>query len=119
METNDNIEKEIERTLGAAKNMNPADVSPFFTEKTMQRIRSAKQEPFFSATFLLKAAAVLILICLNVYTIKYVLETPGQIQPQPASATIDDLVDDYQVSDNGNDLLNNKIEIQHEQPEAH
>jgi len=114
METNQAIEKEIERALGAAKNISPVDVSSAFTNRTMQRISAVKNEPFLSVSFLLKAAAVLILVCLNAYTIKYIFETPAQQTPVVATATIDDLVNDYQVADISNDWLNNNKTTSHE-----
>jgi hypothetical protein len=114
METNPNIEKEIESTLGAAKSISSLDVPAFYADRTMQRISAVKNEPFLSASVLLKAAAVLILICLNAYTIKYVFETPVQQTPIVANATIDDLVNDYQVADIGTDWLNNNKTIGHE-----
>jgi len=113
METNNNIEREIERTLGTAKGITPISAPVQFTEKTMQRIRAAKEEPFISASVLLKAAAVIILICLNAYTIKYVFESPAPQTPM-VTATIDDLANDYQVADVSNDWLNNKTTKNHE-----
>ncbi len=114
METNQNIEKAIESTLGAAKNINSVDVPAFYADRTMQRISAVKNEPFLSASVLLKAAAVLVLVCLNAYTIKYVFETPAQQTPVVATATIDDLVNDYQVADISNDWLNNNKTTSHE-----
>ena len=106
METNHNIEKNIDDTLGVAKQIAPAEVPAYFTESTMQKIAVVSKEPFLSGYGLLKAAAIVILICLNVYTIKYVFESP-EPQVQPVTASIDDLVNDYQVADVNNDWLNN------------
>jgi hypothetical protein len=121
METNPNIEKEIERTISVSKNINTVDVPVMFTQKTMQRIGVAKQATRFTAGTFLKVAAAVILICINAYTIKYIFDTPAQQTPA-VTTTIDDLVNDYQVADMGNDWLNNKTSknIQtHELPEAH
>jgi hypothetical protein len=110
METNHNIEKDIDNTLGVAKQIAPAEVSAYFTESTMQRIAIASKESFLSGYGLLKAAAIVILICLNVYTIKYVFESPEPQVPQ-VTTSIDDLVNDYQVADiNGDWLSNNKTD---------
>jgi hypothetical protein len=113
METNSNIEREIERSLETARGITPINAPVQFTEKTMQRIRAVKEEPFISVSVLLKAAAVLILICLNAYTIKYIFETPTP-QAITVTATIDDLANDYTVADVSNDWLNNKITKSHE-----
>ncbi|HTA83607.1 MAG TPA: hypothetical protein VK783_11750 [Bacteroidia bacterium] len=114
METDNNIEKDIERVLAAAKNVKPVDAPLLFTEKTMQRIGAERQASRVSTYALLKVAAVLLLIGLNVYTISRVLETPLQ-QPEQVKVSMDDLVKDYQVTDVSNDWLNNKIQ-QNEQP---
>jgi hypothetical protein len=113
METNNNIEREIERSLETARGIIPINAPAQFTEKTMQRIKAVKEEPFISVSVLLKAAAVLILICLNAYTIKYVFESPAPQTPT-VTATIDDLANDYTVADVNTDWLNNKITKSHE-----
>jgi hypothetical protein len=121
METNPNIEKDIEHAMGVFQNINIVDVPAMFTEKTIQRIRTAKQGPQFAASSFLKIAAAIILICINAYTIKYIFDTPIQQTPS-VTTTIDDLVNDYQVADMNSDWLNNKTiknEQAHELPEAH
>jgi hypothetical protein len=114
METNNNIEQEIENVLAAAKNVKPVDTPLLFTEKTMQRIHTEKHEQGFSLYSVLKIAAVIVLVGLNVYTISRVLETPLQ-QSEPVKISMDDLVNDYQVTDVSNEWLNNKT-MQNEQP---
>jgi hypothetical protein len=106
METKHNIEKDIDDTIGVAKKIAPVEAPAYFTESTMQRIAVVSKESYLSAVSLLKAAAIVILICLNVYTIKYVFESP-EPQIQTVTASIDDLVNDYQVADISNDWLNN------------
>ncbi|HSY75626.1 MAG TPA: hypothetical protein VK890_02150 [Bacteroidia bacterium] len=121
METNPNIEKDIERTMGVFKSIRIVDAPAMFTEKAMQRIGSAKQQSRFTTSVLLKIAAAIILICINAYTINYIFDTPVQQTPA-VTTTIDDLVNDYQVADMNNDWLNNKTiknEQTHELPEAH
>ncbi|HXP51966.1 MAG TPA: hypothetical protein VN922_18570 [Bacteroidia bacterium] len=105
METNHNIEKEIDNTLNVAKKIAAVEASAYFTESTMQRISVVSKETFLAGYGLLKAAAIVILICLNVYTIKYVFESPEPQVPQ-VTASIDDLVNDYQVADINSDWLN-------------
>ena len=114
METKNNIEREIEKVLYAAKNIKQADLPMSFAEKTMRRINSAKPAPAVSAYLLLKVAAILILVGLNVYTISRLLESPVS-QTEQVKVSMDDLVKDYQVTDVSNDWLNNKT-IQNEQP---
>jgi len=113
METNNNIEKDIEKVFDAAKNIKQADLPMSFAEKTMQRINSAKPAPAVSAYLLLKVAAIIILVGLNVYTISRLLESP--VQTEAVKVSMDDLVKDYQVTDVSNDWLNNKTS-QNEQP---
>ncbi len=114
METNNNIERDIEKVLDAAKNIKQVDLPISFTEKAMQRISSAKPTPVVSAYFLLKVAAILILVGLNVYTISRLFESPVS-QTEQVKVSMDDLVKDYQVTDVSNDWLNNKT-TQNEQP---
>lgn len=110
MEKDNNIiEQQVERTLETARGITPIDAPALFTENTMQRIKAVAQEPFWTVSVMLKAAAVLILICINAYTIKYVFEAPVTETPV-VTATIDDLAKDYQVAD-ANDWLNNKPNI--------
>jgi hypothetical protein len=121
METNPNIDKDIERTIGVSKNINLVDAPAMFTQKTMQRISVAKQASRFTTSALLKIAAAVILICINAYTINYIFDAPVQQTPV-VTTTIDDLVNDYQVTDMNNDWLNNKTsknQQTHELPETH
>jgi hypothetical protein len=116
MAMNTDIEKQVEETLGLAKCINAVDVPDGFTDRTMQRISVAKTGSSFSATTFLKLAAVFVLICVNIYTIRYVITQPEPQQNVTMSAaTMDDLVNDYQVTDISNEWLNNKL-VPNEQP---
>lgn len=120
MEANENIEREIEKVLSAGKNIKPVDLPEFYTERTMQRIASAKPGRSNTVYAMLKIAAAVILICVNAYTVSYLFESPAPQQPEQTNASIDDLVNDYQVADIGNaDWLNNKTTTQNEQQQAH
>lgn len=108
METNHNIEQQVERTLETAKGITPIDAPALFTERTMQRIKAVKQEPFWTTSGILKAAVVAALICINAYTIKYVFDSPSTETTPMVTATIDDLANDYQVADVSSDWLSTK-----------
>jgi|GEM_PF-1357260 len=117
MATPPDIDKQVEDTLGVAKQIGSVNVPDGFTERTMQRINAVKNEPLISVSALLKVAVVLVMVCVNIYTMRYLLNTPAEQQPASAvtSATMDDLVNDYQVADMSNEWLNNKA-VQNEQP---
>lgn len=119
METNRNIEKDIENALGVTSKITPVDVPAFFTERTMQRMRIAKQEQRLSGFSILKVAVIVVLVCVNAYTIsKLVSDSPAQTTDTTTnvSASMDDLVNDYQVTDASAYWLNNNKIAQNEQP---
>jgi hypothetical protein len=116
METRDNIEKEVDKALTAMKNTNAVEVPSYYVERTMQRIGLAKPEYNSGRYAVLKVAAVIILICINAYTISRLVESPAQQPEVQTKVSIDDLVSDYQVTDiSSTDWLNNKTN-QNEQP---
>jgi len=116
METRDDIEKEVDKTLTAMKNINAVDIPSSYVEKTMQRMGSVKPAYNAGRYAVLKVAAVIILICINAYTISRLVESPAQQPEVQTKASIDDLVSDYQVTDiSSTDWLNNKTN-QNEQP---
>jgi hypothetical protein len=99
MEPKPGIESKVNETLNSAKGINFVDVPAFFTEKTVNKLRtSIKEENSFSYSGLLKIAAILVLLIINTYTIKYILN-PQQESVATSTATVNDLVNDYQPND--------------------
>lgn len=126
METNNNIENTIESVLNVAKNIRPVEPPLLFTDKVMYRV-SMENHPYsspktthktLSNNFLWKVAAILVLMAVNLYTLSHILESPVE-QQEPVNVSINDLVNDYSVSDANTDLssvlMNDKTES-NEQP---
>jgi hypothetical protein len=99
MERRPDIESQINEALNSAKKVQPIEVPAFFTDKTVNKLRASANEGYsFSAAGLLKIAAILVLVCVNVYTIKYVLSGSKQ-DAAAGAATVRDLVNEYQPND--------------------
>lgn len=101
METKPNIEARINETLDSAKKLNQVDVPAFFTERTINRLRTSGQDKYaFSYTSVLKMAAAIILLVVNIYTIRYII-SPKQENVATTTASVKDLLNEYQPNDAG------------------
>ena len=99
MERKHDIENLVSEALNSAKKINQVEVPAFFTDKTMNRIKAEKEHDYsFSPAGLLKIAAVLVLVIMNIYTIRYILNSSKQ--ETSVTATVSDLVNEYQPGDN-------------------
>jgi hypothetical protein len=99
MERRPDIESQINETLNSAKKIKHVEAPAFFTDKTVNRLKAFANERYtFSPAVLLRIAAVLILVCINVYTIKYVLSGTKQ-DAAIGTPTVRDLVNEYQPND--------------------
>jgi hypothetical protein len=99
METGPNIEDQINEALNSVKKVQPVEAPAFFTDKTVNRLKASAKEGYsFSPAGLLKIAAVIILVCVNAYTIKYVLSGSKQ-DASVANPTVKDIVNEYQPND--------------------
>lgn len=96
MERKHSIESRVNEALNSAKRINPVEAPAFFTDKTMNRLKAENERDYsFSSAGLLKIAAVLVLVIMNIYTIRYILNSSKQ------ETSVNDLVNEYQPSDNG------------------
>ena len=99
MERRPDIESQIDEALNSAKKIQPVEVPAFFTDKTVNKLRASANEGYsFSVAGLLKIAAILVLVCVNIYTIKYVLSGSKQDSSQ-VTPTVRDIVNEYQPND--------------------
>jgi hypothetical protein len=99
MERRPDIETQINEALNSAKKVQPVEMPAFFTDKTVNRLKASANERYtFSPAVLLKIAAVIVLVCVNVYTIKYVLSGTKQ-DAAIGTPTVRDLVNEYQPND--------------------
>lgn len=110
MEIKPNIETRINETLDSAKKLNQVDVSPFFTEKTLGRLHTSAEEKFsFSYMGILKIAAAIILLIINIYTIRYII-SPKQDNVNATTASVKDLLKEYQPNDTGDLAFDKNID---------
>jgi len=100
MERKEEIKLQVDKILESVKGIKAVDAPAFFTEKTVSRLRASKSErTTFSYTSLLKIAAILVLLVVNTYTIRYILSTNQPDVATISTATVNDLVNEYQPSD--------------------
>lgn len=98
MERKPDIETKINEALKSVKNVVPVEASAFFTDKTMQKLHTVERGYSLSYIGLLKIAAVIVLLIVNVYTIQYILNTK-QDSVSSATVTVKDVVNEYQPND--------------------
>jgi hypothetical protein len=98
MERNPDIETKINEALESFKKLERVEAPPFFTDKTMQKLHSANRGASFSYSGLLKIAAVVVLLAINVYTIQYILNTK-QDNVANTTVTVKDVINEYQPND--------------------
>ena len=109
MENKSNIESKINEVLETARKVQQVETPAFFTDKTLQRLRIAKkEEKNFSKMSLLRVAAVIVLLVINVYTIQYILSSKQQNLASTNTTTVQDLVNDYQPNDRTELTFENK-----------
>lgn len=101
MERKQDIETRVNNTLESVRSIKPVDAPAFFTEKTVSKLRASKKSDYtFTYTGLLKIAAVIVLLIINVYTIQFILGSSKQDNvAENTTATVKDLVNDYQPND--------------------
>jgi hypothetical protein len=116
METNPNIEDQINKALQSVKNTEPVELPFGFSERVMNKLHSEKgaietqqnnvRSFFHTASPLLKLAAVFILIIVNIFTLRLIL-SPQPAQSTTQYATVKDFVDQFQINENdvSEDLL--------------
>ncbi|MEM5539669.1 MULTISPECIES: hypothetical protein [unclassified Olleya] len=78
MNTNNNIQDKIDSTLNALDTLNSVQVSPFFKDKTMQKMFAEKQVTSKSWSWFtpqLQLATLVCVVIVNVYAIRQINST--------------------------------------------
>jgi hypothetical protein len=110
MKRNTQIEHQVDEALNSAKRIQEVEAPAFFTDRTMNRIKSMHSgNHSFSSLAWLKIAAIIVLAVVNLYTIAHIFGGVGQEINPPGQATIKDLVNEYQPSDSTEVTIENKI----------
>lgn len=106
METKQNIEDSINRALNSVKNTEPVELPFGFSDRVMNKIHAKENNvrSLYTISPLLKVAAMLILILVNVFTLKLALSSQPTQSPTQY-VTIKDFVNDYHIYDTSEDLL--------------
>ncbi|QXP59580.1 hypothetical protein [Olleya sp. HaHaR_3_96] len=103
MKTNTNMQDKIDQTLNASENINAVTVSPFFKDKTMQRLFTQKEvvsKTWSWFTPQLQLATLVCVVVLNVYAIQ-------QIKSTKYNEAISSFASDYGLnSDTDGSLIN-------------
>lgn len=106
METKPNIEDLINKALSSVKNTEPVELPFGFSDRVMNKLHAKENNvrSLYTISPLLKAAAMVVLILVNVFTLKLALSS--QPTQSPAQyATIKDFVNGYNFNDANEDLL--------------
>ena len=109
MERKTDIEFKVNEALNSVKKVQRAEAPPFFTDKTMQRLHTVNPNSAFSYSGLLKVAAIVVLLMVNVYTIKYILNTNQESTVNTNATSVKDVVNEYQPTDATELTFENKL----------
>ncbi|WP_397363158.1 hypothetical protein [Olleya sp. R77988] len=94
MKTNKNIQQQIENTFDAMDSIQQVNVSPFFKDKTLQRMFSKKEETVSIWSWFtpqLQLATLVCVLAINVYAIR-------QIKNSSYNESISTFATDYGLS---------------------
>ncbi|RAJ16878.1 hypothetical protein [Olleya aquimaris] len=105
METNKNIHERVDHTLHSLEQLQPVNVSPFFKDKTMQRLFAEKEvvesKSLFSwFTPQLQLAMLVCVLAINVYAI-------AQIKNSSYNASISSFASEYGLTTETNSSILN------------
>ena len=103
METNKNIQEKIENTFKASETIQAVNVSPFFKDKTMNRLFLEKEEEktaWLWFTPKLQLATLACVVVLNVFAISKLNETTY-------NENVSDFAESYGLSTNTESFLSN------------
>jgi len=106
METKHNIEDQISAALGSARNIQPAELPEGFSDKVVNRLNAKDNNvrSLYIISPLWKAAAIFVLILINMFTLRLAL-SPQPVQTPSQYVTIKDFVNEYQINDANEELL--------------
>jgi hypothetical protein len=117
METNPNIEDQINRAFDSVKNTDPVELPFGFADKVMNKVQAKEDNVrrLYTLSPLLKIAAVFVLILVNVFTLRLALSPQPTQNPVQYTTTINDFVNGYQLNDANEELVTINTPT-HEQP---
>jgi hypothetical protein len=110
METKLNIEDQINKALDSIKNIEPVELPFGFSDKVMNKLNSEKNNvrSLYSFSPMLKVAAMITIVLVNVYTLKLALNSNTPLPSAPAQYTsINDFVNEYGINDANYELVTN------------
>lgn len=100
MDTKFGIDDQVNDALHGAGKVGRVESPPFFTDRTMQKIKSSEKES--NRTFygsILKIAAIIVLAMVNLYTIYYIAGNSKKESQIVQQATLKDFINEYQPTD--------------------
>jgi hypothetical protein len=106
METKVHIEDQVNRALNSVKNMEPVELPDGFSDKVFSKLHAKKDNvrSLYSIPPLLKVAAMIAIILVNVFTLRLAL-TPQPTQNPAQYTGIKDFVNNYQINDANDELV--------------
>ena len=103
MKTHKDIQEQVDKTLGAVKNIQQAKVSPFFKDKTMQRLFAEKEEKQVVWSWFtpkLQLATIAAVVVLNILAF-------SQLDSNVEIETVTDFAETYDLSSEEETLVFN------------
>ena len=108
MKTKVDIEEQINKAFNSVKNIEPVELPFGFPDKVMNKLHSRKDNVRSLYTFpsLLKVAAMITIVLVNVYTLKLALTSNNPLPVASGQYTsINDFVSDYGINDANYELV--------------
>ncbi len=107
METNPNIEDQINRAFNSVKNTEPVELPFGFADKVMNKVYAKEDNVrnLYTMPAFLKVAAVFVLMLINIFTLRLALSSQPAQAPVQYTTTINDFVNDYQLNDANVELV--------------
>lgn len=108
METKINIEDQINRAFDSVKNIEPVELPFGFSDKVMNKLHAEKGKvrSLYSISPMLKVAAMITIVLVNVYTLKLAISSNTPLPPTPVQyTTINDFVNSYGINEGNYELV--------------
>lgn len=102
METNMDTEDQINRALYSVKNTELVELPYGFADKVINKLHASKDNvrSLYAIPPLLKVAAMIVLVLVNVFTLKLAFSSQPVQSNSAQYVTIKDFVSDYQIDAN-------------------
>lgn len=106
METNPNIKEQVNKALESVKNVQSIELPYDFADRVVSNLHTKENNAtsLYTLSPLLKVAAVVILIIVNMFTLRLAL-SPQAAQSPAKYVTIKDFVNGYQINDTNEELI--------------